>query len=227
MATKATAVKAVQKVQKTTTAAKAPAKPTAVKPTVTKATVTKTTVTKPAPVKPAAPVKAVKANDNKPYQAGQYVVYPAHGVGRIEAIESQEIGGIKLEVYVIYFEKEKMTLRVPVNRAEKAGLRALSTGGDLTKAFQTLQGKAKVARGMWSRRAQEYETKINSGDIVSIAEVVRDLHKNIDQPDRSYSERMIYESALTRLTNEVAAAESIDHSEATKRVLAMLKKVAA
>lgn len=160
------------------------------------------------------------------YKVGQYVVYPAHGVGRIDTVEKQEIGGIKLEVYVIYFEKDRMTLRVPVNRAAKAGLRALSNNGDLDKAFKTLQGKAKVARGMWSRRAQEYEGKINSGDIVSIAEVVRDLHKNIDQPDRSYSERMIYESALTRLTNEVAAAEKIDQEEATKRVLNLLKKVA-
>jgi CarD family transcriptional regulator len=165
-----------------------------------------------------------KSNSKAAFKTGQYVVYPAHGVGRIESLESQEVGGIKLEVFVIFFEKDKMTLRVPVNRAEKAGLRSLSNGGDLTKAFSTLQGKVKIARGMWSRRAQEYETKINSGDIVSIAEVVRDLHKNIDQPDRSYSERMIYESALTRLTNEVAAAENIDQIAATQRVLTMLKQ---
>jgi len=156
------------------------------------------------------------------FDVGQYVVYPAHGVGHIKDIESQEIGGIKLDVFVIYFEKDKMTLRVPVNRAEKAGLRRLSNEGDLDKAFDTLKGKAKVARGMWSRRAQEYEAKINSGSIVSVAEVVRDLHKNIDQPDRSYSERMIYESALNRLTNEVAAAENINNEQATQRVMDVL-----
>lgn len=162
------------------------------------------------------------AKSAKTFNVGQYVVYPAHGVGQIKGIESQEIGGIKLDVFVIYFEKDKMTLRVPVNRAEKAGLRKLSNEGDLDRAFDTLKGKAKTARGMWSRRAQEYETKINSGSIVSIAEVVRDLHKNIDQPDRSYSERMIYESALNRLTHEVAAAENIDNEQATRRVLDVL-----
>ncbi len=165
-------------------------------------------------------------NDNMKYNVGEFVVYPTHGVGRIEAIESQEIGGMSLEVFVIYFDKDKMTLRVPVSRASAAGLRKLSSNDQLTKAFSTLQGKAKQARGMWSRRAQEYESKINSGNIVSIAEVVRDLHKNINQPDRSYSERMIYESALNRLTKEVAAAESLDEKAATKRVLEVLKQAA-
>ncbi len=155
---------------------------------------------------------------------GQHVVYPTHGVGLIQDVETQEIGGMTLEVYVIYFEKDRMTLRVPVNRARASGLRPLSDQDELTKAYSTLQGRAKAARGMWSRRAQEYETKINSGDIVSIAEVVRDLHKNIDQPDRSYSERMIYENALGRLTNEVAAAQKIDHDAATKEVMKFLKK---
>lgn len=159
------------------------------------------------------------------FKVNQYVVYPAHGVGQIQSLETQTVGGFELEVFVIYFEKDKMTLRVPVNRAEKAGLRGLSNDGDLEKAFKTLKSKAKIARGMWSRRAQEYEGKINSGNIISIAEVVRDLHKNIDQPDRSYSERMIYESALARLTNEVAAAEDIDQIAATDRVVTMLNEM--
>lgn len=167
---------------------------------------------------------AEKKSQDVTFVVNQYVVYPAHGVGRITAIENQEIGGMKLEVFVIYFEKDRMTLRVPVNRAAKAGLRPLSSGNDITKAMTTLQGKAKAAKGMWSRRAQEYEAKINSGNIVSIAEVVRDLHKNIEQPDRSYSERMIYESALNRLTYEVAAAENMDHTAATEKVIGVLKK---
>lgn len=168
-----------------------------------------------------------KEKQDKEFQAGRYVVYPTHGVGKIEAVENETICGTQQSFYVIYFDKERMKLRVPVNRAKVAGLRPLSGGDDLKKAFSTLDGKAKISRGMWSKRAQEYERKINSGDIVSIAEVVRDLHRNVDQPDRSYSERMIYESALDRLSGEVAAAEAIDTKKATERVVSMLSHVKA
>ena len=155
-----------------------------------------------------------------------YVVYPTHGVGKIIGEETQTIGDIELNLFVISFEKEKMILRVPVGRAAKAGLRHISTEAEIKKAIGVLKGKAKTSRGMWSRRAQEYETKINSGNIHSIAEVVRDLHRNVDQSERSYSERMIYESALGRLASEMAAAESLDSVEARDRLLKMLRKEA-
>lgn len=148
------------------------------------------------------------------YAVGDYIVYPKHGVGRITEIEAQEIAGLKLELYVIRFEKERMTLRVPTNKAESSGMRRLSSDATLKEAFTTLKGKARIKRTMWSRRAQEYEAKINSGDLVSIAEVVRDLHRGADQPEQSYSERQIYESALGRLARELAAVEEIDESAA-------------
>jgi len=136
------------------------------------------------------------------FSKGDYVVYPKHGVGRIVEIETQDIAGMSLELYVVRFEKEKMTLRVPLNQAAKTGMRRLSNQKTLDQAFSKLRGKARVKRTMWSRRAQEYEAKINSGDIVSIAEVVRDLHRGSDQPEQSYSERQIYEAALGRLARE-------------------------
>lgn len=162
--------------------------------------------------------------DKMSFSVGEHVVYPTHGVGKIVGIETQEIAGTKLEVFVIQFNKEKMTLRVPVRRAETAGLRSISTKDIIEKAISTLKGKAKISRGMWSRRAQEYEAKINSGNIVQIAEVVRDLHKNVDTSERSYSERMIYESALGRLAGEVAAFEDIEMKEASDRLLKLLRK---
>ena len=154
-----------------------------------------------------------KATKNT-YAVGDYIVYPKHGVGRIVELEAQEIAGLKLELYVIRFEKERMTLRVPTNKAESSGMRRLSSDATLKEAFTTLKGKARIKRTMWSRRAQEYEAKINSGDLVSIAEVVRDLHRGADQPEQSYSERQIYESALGRLARELAAVEDIDESAA-------------
>ena len=157
------------------------------------------------------------------FSAGDYIVYPKHGVGRIVEIEAQEIAGMKLELYVVRFEKEKMTLRVPTNKAESAGMRVLSNQATLQEAFTTLKGKAKVKRTMWSRRAQEYEAKINSGDIVSIAEVVRDLHRAEDQPEQSYSERQIYEAALGRLARELAAVEDIDEQSAMNKLEQVLK----
>ena len=149
-----------------------------------------------------------------PYAVGDYIVYPKHGVGRITELETQEIAGLSLELYVIRFEKERMTLRVPTMKAEASGMRRLSSDATLKEAFTTLKGKARIKRTMWSRRAQEYEAKINSGDLVSIAEVVRDLHRGADQPEQSYSERQIYESALGRLARELAAVEDIDEAAA-------------
>ena len=160
------------------------------------------------------------------YQVGDHVVYPTHGVGIITGEETQEIAGVTLKLLVIEFEKQKMTLRVPLNRAEAAGLRNISNAAQLEKAFDTLKGRARTSRGMWSRRAQEYETKINSGSLISVAEVVRDLYKNVDQSERSYSERMIYESAFSRIVGELAAAESIDLDAATEKLITILKKQA-
>ena len=152
------------------------------------------------------------------FRPDEFVVYPAHGVGRIMSIEEQEIAGMRLELFVINFEKDKMTLRVPTARATEIGMRSLSTPDIVTKALETLKGKARVKRAMWSRRAQEYEQKINSGDLLSIAEVVRDLHRADDQREQSYSERQLYEAALERLTREVAAVSGTDEAGAQKRV---------
>src|ERR1700761_6322596 len=148
------------------------------------------------------------------FSIGDHVVYPAHGVGQIQGIETQEVAGISLEVYVITFDHEKMTLRVPTRKAKTAGLRPLAAGDVVTQALTTLKGRARVKRTMWSRRAQEYEAKINSGDLISIAEVVRDLHRAENQPEQSYSERQLYESALDRMAREVAAIERIDRDAA-------------
>jgi CarD family transcriptional regulator len=145
------------------------------------------------------------------FRPNEFVVYPAHGVGKIISIEEQEIAGIHLELFVISFEKDKMTLRVPTHKATEIGMRALS-------ALDTLKGKAKVKRAMWSRRAQEYEQKINSGDLMAIAEVVRDLHRSDDQREQSYSERQLYEAALERLTREVAAVSGVDEAGAQRKV---------
>jgi CarD family transcriptional regulator len=153
-------------------------------------------------------------SNKKAFAVGDYIVYPKHGVGKITELESQEISGMTLELYVVRFEKERMTLRVPTNKAEASGMRRLSSDATLKEAFTTLKGKARIKRTMWSRRAQEYEAKINSGDLVSIAEVVRDLHRGADQPEQSYSERQIYESALGRLARELAAVEDIDEEAA-------------
>ncbi|HAL76083.1 MAG: CarD family transcriptional regulator [Paracoccaceae bacterium] len=156
-----------------------------------------------------------KRNDFRP---NEFVVYPAHGVGQIVSIEEQEIAGITLELFVVSFEKDKMTLRVPTHKAIEIGMRALSSPDVVGRAMTTLKGKAKVKRAMWSRRAQEYEQKINSGDLIAIAEVVRDLHRNDDQREQSYSERQLYEAALERLTREVAAVEDGDEVAAAKKV---------
>jgi CarD family transcriptional regulator len=152
------------------------------------------------------------------FRPNEFVVYPAHGVGKIMSIEEQEIAGFKLELFVIHFEKDKMTLRVPTHKAVDVGMRPLSAPDVVSRALETLKGKAKVKRAMWSRRAQEYEQKINSGDLMAIAEVVRDLHRTDDQREQSYSERQLYEAALERLTREVAAVSGVDEAGAAKKV---------
>lgn len=157
------------------------------------------------------------------FSMGDYVVYPNHGVGRILGIETQHIAGHELKLLVISFDNDRMKLRLPVTKAQDSGLRALSSGTVMEQALRTVQGKAKVRRAMWSRRAQEYELKINSGNPVSIAEVIRDLHRSASQPEQSYSERQLYEAALGRLTRELAAIENIDQNQAVERLQGVLK----
>ncbi len=160
------------------------------------------------------------------FDVGDYVVYPKHGVGRVIELQNQEIAGISLELYVLRFEKEKMTLRVPTNKVESVGMRKLSSDKTMQEALVTLKGKPKVKRTMWSRRAQEYEAKINSGDLVSIAEVVRDLFRPEDAPEQSYSERQIFEAATSRLARELAAVEQTDEKGAAEKILDILRKYA-
>jgi CarD family transcriptional regulator len=157
------------------------------------------------------------------YSAGDFVVYPTHGVGKVLGIETQEISGLSLELIIIKFDKDRMTLRVPVEKAQNSGLRKLSTRKVMDTALTTLKGRSRAKRTMWSRRAQEYEAKINSGDPVLIAEVVRDLHRGDDQPDQSYSERQMYQAALDRLARELAALEKIDEVAAAQKLEDMLK----
>ncbi len=161
------------------------------------------------------------------FEVNQHVVYPAHGVGRITAVEEQTVADINLEVYVVSFEQDKLILRVPTAKAQTSGMRPLATTKVVGDALKTLGGRARIKRTMWSRRAQEYEAKINSGDLISIAEVVRDLHRAEDQPDQSYSERQLYESALDRMARELAAVEEIPHDEAIGRLSHSLSMKAA
>jgi CarD family transcriptional regulator len=196
----------------------APAKLTSVaKPQGSKATPAKPAV----PMKPAAPIKKHE------FKAGDFIVYPTHGVGRIQSVDEQEVAGTKLELFVIAFDKDKMILRVPTAKAKAIGMRKLSSPDVVANALNTLRGRARIKRTMWSRRAQEYEAKINSGDLISIAEVVRDLHRAGGQPEQSYSERQLYEAALARMAREVAAIERIEEQDAVKRVETALIKRAA
>ena len=156
-----------------------------------------------------------------------YVVYPTHGVGRVESIEKEIVAGMEMEMFVIHFAKDKMTLRVPTAKAGSVGMRCLSSPAIVGKAMTTLKGRARVKRAMWSRRAQEYEQKINSGDLISIAEVIRDLHRNDEQREQSYSERQLYEAALERLTREVAAVDGVEEEKAQVKVGAVLDTRAA
>jgi CarD family transcriptional regulator len=182
-----------------------------------------------APVKPAAAAPRVEepkkvVTQRQGFKANEFVVYPAHGVGQILAIEEQEIAGAKLELFVINFMKDKMTLRVPTAKVANVGMRKLSEPALVKKALETLKGRARVKRTMWSRRAQEYEAKINSGDIVAIAEVVRDLYRSESQPEQSYSERQLYEAALDRLSREIAVVQHSTETEAVKEIESQLAK---
>jgi CarD family transcriptional regulator len=157
-------------------------------------------------------------NDNFNFSQGDYVVYPAHGVGQIEGVETQTIAGMEIRLYAITFEKDRMRLKIPVQKAQAAGLRRLSTKDRMQDAIKTLKGKSRARRTMWSRRAQEYEMKINSGDPVAIAEVLRDLKRSNDDSEQSYSERQIYQSALERLAREVAAVQRITEIKAVAQL---------
>lgn len=167
---------------------------------------------------------AKKAVVRQGFKTGEYVVYPSHGVGQITAIEEQEVAGFKLELFVVSFAKDKMTLRVPTAKAASVGLRKLADTDIVSKALNTLAGRARIKRTMWSRRAQEYEAKINSGDLVAIAEVVRDLYRSEAQPEQSYSERQLYEAAVDRMTREIAVVDDITETEALKKIEAQLAK---
>ncbi len=198
-------------------------------------TVVKLVASKPEPAKAKAEAPKVDVKpkiEAKPkmvefvFEKGDFVVYPTHGVGRVVDIEAKQIAGQTLDLFVISFEQDRMTLRVPVAKARTSGLRKLSSRKIMDTALVTLKGRSRVSRAMWNRRAQEYEAKINSGDPVSIAEVVRDLHRNAGQPDQSYSERQIYEAALDRLARELAAVERIDKDAATLKRQSELKQAA-
>ena len=158
------------------------------------------------------------------FDVGDYVVYPKHGVGRVIELQKEEIAGMQLELYVLRFEKERMTLRVPVNKVESIGMRKLSSDKTLKEAMETLKGKPKVKRTMWSRRAQEYEAKINSGDLIAISEVVRDLYRSDDQPEQSYSERQLFEQAMDRMSREIGAVNKLTLTEAVQLIEKNLAK---
>jgi CarD family transcriptional regulator len=172
----------------------------------------------------AAPKKPV--NSRHGFKIGESIVYPAHGVGQIIGIEEQEIAGMTLELFVIQIEKDKLTLRVPTARLEAAGIRKLAEDNIVTRAMETLKGRARIKRTMWSRRAQEYEAKINSGDLIAIAEVVRDLYRSETQPEQSYSERQLYESALDRMAREIAVVDKLDERTAMQRITDVLSRSA-
>jgi CarD family transcriptional regulator len=198
-----------------TVVAKAPVKPPVSKPVV---------ATKPVAVAPRVEEPKKVLTQRQGFKTNEFVVYPAHGVGQILAIEDQEIAGAKLELFVINFMKDKMTLRVPTAKIANVGMRKLSEPALVKKALETLKGRARVKRTMWSRRAQEYEAKINSGDIVAIAEVVRDLYRSESQPEQSYSERQLYEAALDRLSREIAVVQHVTETEAVKEIESQLAK---
>jgi CarD family transcriptional regulator len=195
------------------TAAKAAVKPVAHKP-----------AAKPVAAAPRVEEPKKVLTQRQGFKTNEFVVYPAHGVGQILAIEDQEIAGAKLELFVINFMKDKMTLRVPTAKVANVGMRKLSEPALVKRALETLKGRARVKRTMWSRRAQEYEAKINSGDIVAIAEVVRDLYRSESQPEQSYSERQLYEAALDRLSREIAVVQHVTETEAVKEVESQLAK---
>jgi CarD family transcriptional regulator len=167
---------------------------------------------------------AKKASIKQGFKTGEHIVYPSHGVGKIISIDEQEVAGFKLELFVISFAKDKMTLRVPTTKIASVGMRKLSEEPVVARALETLKGRARIKRTMWSRRAQEYEAKINSGDLIAIAEVVRDLYRSDAQPEQSYSERQLYEAALDRMAREIAAVQDLTDTESVKLIEANLAK---
>ncbi len=199
----------------------APAKAT-VKPSVVKPVAVKPVSAAPAakPVAAAAPAKAAAAPQPKKqiFKIGELVVYPAHGVGKISNVEEQEIAGVKLELYIVDFEKEKLRLKVPTNRAEQKGMRHLADRVMIETAMKVIRGRARIKRTMWSRRAQEYDAKINSGDMIAVAEVIRDLYRSERQPEQSYSERQLFEQALARFARELAAVRKVDEDQCIKEL---------
>lgn len=184
--------------------------PVKARPPVTDGVESRMTVKKPAP--------------RSEFKTGEHIVYPAHGVGRIVGVDSQEVAGIKLDLFVISFIKDKMTLRVPVMKATSVGMRKLADAPTVKRALETVRGRARIKRTMWSRRAQEYEAKINSGDLISIAEVVRDLYRSDNQPEQSYSERQLYEAALDRMSREISSVSRISETEAIRQIEQNLAK---
>ena len=170
------------------------------------------------------PVVATPASKKLAFKIGDLVVYPAHGVGKVTMIEEQEIAGATLELYIVDFEKEKLRLKVPTGRAEQKGMRRLSDKAQIEQALRVLKGRARIKRTMWSRRAQEYDAKINSGDLISVAEVVRDLYRSERQPEQSYSERQLFEQALERMAREIAAVRKMDDDQAIKELTDYLVK---
>ena len=213
-----TATKTAKKANAKAAAKKAPAKKTEAK----KAPAKKAPGKK-APAKKT-PAKEVVRRSALGFRVNEHIVYPAHGVGLIVEISAQEIAGMSLDLFVINFEKEKMVLRVPIDKAEQTGMRKLADAKVMDGAIKTLKGRARVKRTMWSRRAQEYEAKINSGDLIAIAEVVRDLFRNENQPEQSYSERQLYEAALERMAREVATIEKTTEDAAIVKLEAILAK---
>jgi CarD family transcriptional regulator len=187
----------------------------------------KTTGKKKPSAKKSSRSKAGKKPVKMIFKVGQHIVYPAHGVGLVTAIDKEAIAGFNIEVYVILFEQDKMTLRVPTNKADTSGMRPLANENVLKDSFTTLKGRARIKRTMWSRRAQEYESKINSGNLILLTEVVRDLHRTEEQPEQSYSERQLYDGALDRMVREVAAIEKTDRGPALDKILDTLAKARA
>jgi CarD family transcriptional regulator len=215
---KATASKAAAR-----TAPKTAPKPAA-RPVASKPAVAIKPAVKPVAIQPRIEEPKKVLTQRQGFKTNEFVVYPAHGVGQILAIEEQEIAGAKLELFVINFMKDKMTLRVPTAKVANVGMRKLSEPALVKRALETLKGRARIKRTMWSRRAQEYEAKINSGDIVAIAEVVRDLYRSESQPEQSYSERQLYEAALDRLSREIAVVQHVTETEAVKEIEGQLAK---
>jgi CarD family transcriptional regulator len=204
-------------------AKKSPAKKKPAKKVVTKKVPAKKAATKKAPAKKAvikkAPAKKLSPKKIKlQYSVGDFIVYPSHGVGEVTDIQTFEIAEEKLEMYNVVFDKEKMTLKIPTIKAKEIGIRKVSSRNEMKKTLEILKGKAKIRRTMWSRRAQEYEAKINSGILTELTEVVRDLFRNSNQPEQSYSERQLYESARDRLAREVAVVEKTDDDNAVEKI---------